>query len=453
MDFLINVNFWGADYTKLFLEYCLPSQLAPNNLPFLVKENQGSIRYWIYTTREDAVAIRQSAAFERLCGMMETKIIYLEEIDTYGKHNRGTMTLCHAHAIDFANQHDYSLIFIWPDTIFSHNAFATLFNLAKSGKKNVLCGSLTAKTSSFLEEFDRTAIAKGHAFDLAPRPLVELCSRHLCDLTLNWFWDSPTFCRWPQSFIFWHVPGEGILERAVHLIPFLITPENKSAKLTYNPVDEMAIDSSAYLGEAIPDFSTVHVVDDSDDLFILSLNHLDLTRGPERSSITDLAIFGKDLLYPHNVHLFRHKIRFHYAELSPQWEQVESYSEAIAQRFYAMLELLDRYPEIHRELKTIRKETFAAGENHRLQQQLVDAAGALYKAGNALYQVRSFDKAASTWHKVLDIVPGNIQTHLDLARTYAAMDNYVETFKHLQPVLQAYPEHPEALAIANSLIN
>lgn len=454
MNFLFNVNFWGKSYTDLFLNYSLPSQLAPENLPYMVKHNVGDMKYRIYTTREDEQAVRDSPAFKRLCELMATEILLLEDIDSHEKHDRGTMTQCHAHAIDYANKNDYSIIFIWPDTVFSNNTFTTLLKLAQSGKKNVFIGALIAQTTPFLEEFDRTFTSDGGHFSVPPRKLVALCSKHLSGQILNWFWDSPTFYSWPQSFIFWRVPGEGILERAVHLTPFLLTPDNKDAKLTYNPHDERAIDSHDYLGQAIKDFVSVHVVNDSDDVCIIGLNNLDHILPPEKSSITSLAIFGKDFLYPYNVYQFRHKIRFHSSDLNPQWEQVESFSEEIAQRFYATLELFDRYPDIYHELKKIRQDCLKANEKDRLQQQqLLDAAGGLYHAGKELFDVKLFDKAATALYKVLEIVPGHLQTHLDLARTHAAMNDYSKAFKLLLHVLQVNPGNPDALAIADSLIN
>ena len=454
MNFLFSVNFWGKSFTDLFLKYCLPSQLAPDNLPYMVRNNQGDAKYWIYTTREDAITVRESPVFARLSRLVETKIIYLEDIDTYGLCNRGTMTQCHAHAIESANQIDYSIIIVCPDTVFSHNTFKSLLELTQSGKKNVMCGALIAQTAPFLEEFDRTFSSDGGVLTLPPRELVALCNKHLSGQILNWFWDSPTYYIWPQSFIFWRVPGEGILERAVHLIPFLITPDNKDAKLTYDPCNQRAIDSHAYLGQAISDFTSVHVVDDSDDICIISVNDLDHIVPPEKSSITSLAIFAKDFLYPHNVYLFRNKIRWHHSDLSPQWDQVESSSEEIAQRFYSMLELLDQYPDIYHELKNIRQTILKATEKDRLQQQqLLDAAGGLYHAGKELFDVKLFDKAATALYKVLEIVPGHLQTHLDLARTHAAMNDYSKAFKLLLHVLQVNPGNPDALAIANSLIN
>lgn len=337
MNFLFNVNFWGERYTRFFLDYSLPSQLAAGNIPYMLRHNQGAIKYRIYTTREDAVLVVNSPVYVKLCKLVETEIIDLDTFDLYNHHNRGTMTLCHADAIQYANANNYSLLFIWPDIIFSYNSLGTLFKLALSGKTSVFVPSLAVHTGNFLQELGRRYVLDNGALTIPPREMVAIGVKTPCMQSLQWKIDSPHFntC---SPWIFWDVPGEGILQRAFHMTPMLLTPDDKSVQLDYDPRDELGLDGNAYLSKAMRDISAIAVVCDSDDFLCASLNDEILPVIQNRFRAIDVANFARRILLPHHYSLFSNKVRFHYTELSLQWDRVEGMSDNVVNDILTMLQ-------------------------------------------------------------------------------------------------------------------
>src|SRR5271156_1535988 len=62
--FYFMVPFWGQRYREYFVDLCLPSLLAPNNIPLLRAED--GHRFLIATTREDWGAIEHLPIMDRL---------------------------------------------------------------------------------------------------------------------------------------------------------------------------------------------------------------------------------------------------------------------------------------------------------------------------------------------------------------------------------------------------
>src|SRR4051812_46032270 len=68
---------WGREYTRLYVDVVIPAQLAAGNLP--VFRNDPLSRYIIYTTADDANAIRASAAFRALSEIIAPIIEIIDE--------------------------------------------------------------------------------------------------------------------------------------------------------------------------------------------------------------------------------------------------------------------------------------------------------------------------------------------------------------------------------------
>lgn len=337
MNFFFNVNFWGERYTRFFLDYGLPSQLADGNIPFMLRHATGTIKYRIYTTREDAVTVLNSPVYARLCELMATDIVYLEDFDLYNRHSRGTMTQCHADAISYANTNDFTLLFVWPDIVFSNNALGTLFNLAMSGKTTVFVGSLAVHTGRFLDDLRRNFSITDSVLDILPRNLVKMGVHNLSLQSELWMLDSEYFYA-KAPWLFWKVPGEGLLQRAFHLTPMLLTPDDKTLKLEYDSYYELGLDGNNYLGRALRDIFSVHIIEDSDDFFLVAFNDEKLPVARNTFSPLDVAREQHEIFQPYHYKLFSHKLRFHYTDLSPQWQMVEAESDAVSQSLHDAFE-------------------------------------------------------------------------------------------------------------------
>src|SRR5689334_5784166 len=66
---------WGEAFISFFLEFCLPSLLAPNNIP-AIRHRVGS-RFVLHTRASDLPALEQSPAFQRLKQTIEVEICFM----------------------------------------------------------------------------------------------------------------------------------------------------------------------------------------------------------------------------------------------------------------------------------------------------------------------------------------------------------------------------------------
>lgn len=458
MNFLFNVNFWGEKYTRLFLDYSLPSQLAEGNIPNMLLHNQGTIKYFIYTTREDAALVLASPVYVKLCELVEAEMVYLENFDTYNGHFRGTMTLCHSHAIEYANANNYSLLFVWPDAIYSCNSFGTLCNLALSGKTTAFVGSLTVHTWRFLDELQNNYTLVDGALNLPPRELIAIGVRNLAMQSEHWMWDSPYFDVHP-SWVFWKAPSEGLLQRAFHLTPILLTPDDRSITLTYDSIDELGLDGTDYVSRALHDISSVHVIEDSDDFLAISLNDVVLPTVPNKFSVFDVAVYAASaIFFPYHRSFFNYKFRYHCANLSPEWEKIEEYTDQVAHKILDLCKIIKLFPE----LLTVYNERKAAVKE---KQELIHAASAvlvkqnfqiaegLNELGRLQFEVGRKNLAIDKFTEAIDVAPEHPDAYLNLARLFAQQGDHLQAFKLIHKVLKINPQNNEAIILANENIN
>jgi len=355
-NFLFVVVLWGTSYAETFLRYCLPSQLAPGNLPELASGVAGRSRYRMYTTRPDAEILTASPVFAHLQRLVDVEFIYLEEFDQFNRHWRATMTQCHAHAISDANRDDRHFVLFSPDIIFSDNSLGNLLKLARAGKSAVMAGTLTVVTETFYQEFNSRYPLQGTSLSVPARDLIRISCSHLNNDTLGWHWKSDTFFGdWP-SFIYWAVPGEGVVEHGFHLSPVMLYPKKDEA-LVYEPEPHMlGIDATDYLKRALPDLSSVYIVQDSDEFCFIHLKPLDPPFPPQKSNLATLSNWARQTLNPLQLHFFKHKIRLHYTDCSPAWDAVERETDQLVNSLFASLRHMEMQPMFAAGLESLMSE-------------------------------------------------------------------------------------------------
>lgn len=352
MNFLFNIVVWGDLYTELFLELSLKAQLAPGNLPEFVRKNQGHCRYLIYTTGTDAEKIRASQAFQTLCGIIDTEIVLLETLDSYGQDIRKTPVLCNAHAMHKGQREGYNLIFLVPDMIFADGSLSALLEIARTGKRVVMMGYFRTLWESFVPLFRKTYGTDGSSISASARELIKLAMDHLHPETLSWTWGSPNFRRDEPVFLYTTVPGKGMIERSFHLHPVMICPDQNTPLPSIE--GNWSIDGSSYLSEAFPDFSQYYVVQDSDQLFALDLLRFDERYKdyikPGRFNYLELLLWPTRRCCASHFFNYRHKIYFHVEDLDQSWREADAISDTVAASLEAMLELSRRHPEVYKDL-------------------------------------------------------------------------------------------------------
>src|SRR3954470_10855576 len=107
-DIQILLPVWGECYTRNFLELCLPSLLAPGNLPGLTR--LGPCTFVLLAPLRDAEAIKQNSlwALLRLC--CAVRIQYID--DLVSQSSATVLTLAYAWAVREAGEQALDTCFV-----------------------------------------------------------------------------------------------------------------------------------------------------------------------------------------------------------------------------------------------------------------------------------------------------------------------------------------------------
>lgn len=263
----MTVAVWGDSFLELFLEYALPSYLAPGGIPELPRRGYKSV-FWLYTKLEFARTIRAHPQFHRLNELVKVEIVCIDEqADISGHQNvYETMNACHLDFISRSERAKAAMIFFSPDAFWSNESLRYTLDQVESGKRAILIAGVRAKKEAVLAELmplkDRI-LEKG----LTGRELVSLLIKHPHRITETLTWNSEQFDIGWASHLYWPVKKNGYLGRCFHLHTFFVYP-----RLEARPEVAHDFDWLAKIGLK-PD--EISIVRDSDQICALELSPQD----------------------------------------------------------------------------------------------------------------------------------------------------------------------------------
>ena len=275
---------WGG-YVPLYLEYVLPAQLTPGNLPAA-----GGCQYIIFTTLEDRRKIEGQSLFRQLGQVARVSFEWAG--DEQSKYKRAAA--CMRRGIQIANRKNAACVFLCPDMVFADGAFAAVRRLAQNHDVIYVPAIRTLKDAA-------TALS----LPMTPRALMKFALGHLHPLAYCSFWSEGGEDFIPAN-LYWRVAGQGLVARCYHLHPLFVRPQNRIAQF------KGTIDAT-YVDGACPDASRDYVVTDSDELCAIELSdraqyfRQDTRKGDTRST----ALWAQKNATPRHRLLFERTIRMH----------------------------------------------------------------------------------------------------------------------------------------------
>ncbi len=358
---------WGELYVDRYLRVGLPCQLSEGNLGFLQKEF-GLHKYKIYTTAKDATTIENSSAYTALNRVIKTEIHLIDDIvECYraGKiHGHGAMTLCHGRGVMDANEEDAAIVFLVADAIIGESSFKNIYDLAYRGKRAIIVGSYSIPANRVIPDLlERYYSPEDLSISVPHRDLVKLSLEYLKaprkDIDSS---ERKTFSQeWPLGRS-WGVGDEGMIHIAGPHYPImvyplqkaLLTPPEAALELDFSRWEGHPVDSADYVRQAVPDYNDVYVVEDSDEVISLGLDTKVTIPSNENKDETfqikcsdallplRMAFRMKMYCYPYHFKYLKKKIRFHWRDFSPLWEEVEKEVDRFINDVEACMAILDR---------------------------------------------------------------------------------------------------------------
>ena len=317
---------WGREYTQLYVDVVIPAQLAQGNLPAF--RSDGQSRYIVYTTREDAEAIRTAASFRSLSEIITTAI---EIIDENIRVPHDTMSNCFRRGIVAAERADAAAIFLTPDLVFADGSFAALKRLTESGSDVVFVPGLRTLKQGVSAAL-REQYKSGCVIKVPPRDLMQVALDNLHPLAdLSW-WEEGERDLVPAN-LYWRVGSEGIVARCFHLHPLLVHTQCK------NPTFFGTVDDD-YFCAACPDVSRDYVVTDSDELLAIELSDAGriFTTGIPKRSVTGAALWAELSTNDRHRKLFEYTLRMHAGVRDgAAWARAEEKARTVASAIEAQL--------------------------------------------------------------------------------------------------------------------
>jgi hypothetical protein len=235
------VPFWGQRFTEYFVDLCLPSLLAANNIALLRPED--GHRFLMATTREDWKAIEALPIMDRLRRHAIPTLVEVQRgeasptnaesgaIGQYSsviKHQTTCLRLLFEKA--YSNR-SYGCL-LSPDCIISDGMVATMIRYVRDGFQFVMCSALRQKEEPVLADLERMGYLRagerasltGFPLEIPPRVAADLFVRHLHPEMAAFEYASPKPTRpFISPFCYWRVPGgRGMILHEFFGVPVVI---------------------------------------------------------------------------------------------------------------------------------------------------------------------------------------------------------------------------------------
>lgn len=373
--FYFLIPFWGQRYREHFTDRCLASLLSPGNFPCL-RAADGH-RLLIATTREDWQAIQGLPLIERA---REHVTLQLIEIPTPVPAPPGSPAViteqnkCQTLLIEAAYRDRVFGSMLWPDIIVSDGMVAALVRHAQNGRHLVLCTALRQTEEGVIAELTERGLLEsvpssrtGRPLILSPKYVADLAIRHLHSEVMVYedlYRRHPFDLRRPflPTYLFWrNAERQGLILHTFLFQPLLMdfaAIERHDTECLQHDLFE-----NVYISRNFSKRDRIHVVQDSDEMGIVSLTPAEigaqpaLQARPSRSELvrqwTIRIAMGFHCRRTHDAlkrDLFRLPVRWHVDELDDAWtlheRKIQKSLERAIGDYYSICAVkgLDKFP-------------------------------------------------------------------------------------------------------------
>ncbi|MCC7047743.1 MAG: fasciclin domain-containing protein [Alphaproteobacteria bacterium] len=316
---------WGEWYLNAHLALNLPSLLAAGNLPAFCAAVD--LTYVIMTRQVEVESVRRAPSVQALSRLMPVEIRVIAESETadpIGAHQRAW-----ARATAEAKAMGRFVLYMPPDVAWSDGSFRHLAKLLADGYAAVFMTYLRVVSETFVPAAQQRLDPASQTLAIGGRDLVKLSLEHVHPLMAAHMYDSPYFPVHPEMLV-WPVAGEGVAVRCLAREMFLFDPNR------IDMTDQLLVGSGL-------DAGTMRFVDDSDDLYAVSLAPLgkdvEWHLNPEPADLMAVARWWLTYDSPVNDLVAANCLRWHHGETTPaRWRRVDRASALWVHRMMALRE-------------------------------------------------------------------------------------------------------------------
>ena len=350
--FYFVVVFWGETFRNYLADYCLPSLLAPGNIPIL---GRGKHKFIFCTTPHDWKMITTTRIFATLRLHIEPCFVEIPPAPP-GKSGCEHMGIGHKLAAQMAHRDGAYGVFLTPDLMISDGTVTALRRHALAGARVVLVAALRFGEEPLFQHLMAAGALKagerpserakqGTSLAITGRQMAAACLHSFHSETQRYEWDAPYFTSFPSA-CWWKVPGEeGIVLHSLSWAPFLcdysVVKEHDTSALENWTMD------GDYVHQNFGDASSIHIVTDSDEMMLVSWAPLaDRPHSLFPNPLKMLPVVGNlikggtlrasllsGLFDGLKLNIFFTPVRWHARELTPAWNETEARAAQVLRRY------------------------------------------------------------------------------------------------------------------------
>jgi hypothetical protein len=257
---------WGYQFIGRFLEFCLPTLLASNNIPAIARELP--CRFVLLSSVADEPIIRSHPAWQKLERHCACEIWSIDDLITQGNHT-ATITLAFERALRQSGDamRDTCFIFLMSDYLVADGSLKTVLRRIESGAGAVLVGNFQIIAEDAAPLLRRRIGLDSHEIVLPPRDLVRSSLAHLHPATAANIVNFGLTHNAHINRLFWRVDENCLIGRFYLMHPIAIHPQTS----------DFVVSSSwdySFVPELCPSGNIVTLTD-SDDYFVVELQRRD----------------------------------------------------------------------------------------------------------------------------------------------------------------------------------
>src|SRR6202140_1880159 len=257
---------WGYQFIGRFLEFCLPTLLAPNNIPAIARAMP--CRFVLLSSVTDEPIIRSHPAWQKLERHCACEIRSIDDLITQDNHT-ATITLAFERALRQSGDamRDTCFIFLMSDYLVADGSLKTVLETVQKGAGAVLAGNFQIIAEDAVPLLRRQVDRAAQEIVLRPRDLVQWSLAHLHPATVANIVNFGLTHNAHANRLFWRVDDGWLVGRFYLMPPIAISPETS----------DFVVGSSwdySFVPELCPS-GNIAVLTDSDDYLVVELQRWD----------------------------------------------------------------------------------------------------------------------------------------------------------------------------------
>jgi hypothetical protein len=253
---------WGYRYVAQFLDFSLPTLLAPGNLPAVA--GMLPTTFVFLTSSDDADRLAAHPAFAAVSAICATKIEVIDNLIT-GDNYSTTITLAFERGVRAtgADMLDTCFIFLVSDYLMADGSLRHALARVLAGASGVQAGNFQIVLEDAAPLFHRRFAPSGGAITIGARDLMGFALTHLHPMTVANTVNFPLSHASHSNRLFWRVDADTLIGRFYLLHMICIRPE----------IADFVVGASSdysFIPEMCPSGS-VEVLTDSDEYLVVEM--------------------------------------------------------------------------------------------------------------------------------------------------------------------------------------